>query len=59
MKQFLILFFLFISANLLAQEVRLSGTLTDATTQEPIPNASIVVKNKTIGTSTNAKGQFT
>jgi outer membrane receptor protein involved in Fe transport len=41
-----------------AQSVIVSGTVTDKLTKEPIPGVSVTVKGKTIGSSTDAKGQF-
>ena len=58
MKNIFLLLVLFISVQLHAQEIKLSGKIIDATTNEPISNASIVVKDKLIGTTTDAKGNF-
>jgi len=41
-----------------AQSIVVSGTVTDKLTKEPIPGVSVTVKGKTIGSSTDAKGQF-
>jgi outer membrane receptor protein involved in Fe transport len=41
-----------------AQSVVVSGTVTDKLTKEPIPGVSVTVKGKTIGSSTDLKGQF-
>lgn len=48
----------FFSGSLLAQETRvISGKVTDAN-GTPLPNVSVVVKNSTVGTQTNAEGNF-
>lgn len=41
-----------------AQSIVVSGTVTDKTTKEPIPGVSVTIKGKTVGSSTDAKGQF-
>jgi len=43
-----------------AQEIYLSlaGTLVDGQSRDPIPYASIYVKGKAIGTTTNDEGKF-
>ncbi|MBB2144146.1 TonB-dependent receptor plug domain-containing protein [Pedobacter sp. LMG 31464] len=41
-----------------AQSIVVSGTVTDKLTKEPIPGVSVTVKGKTIGSSTDLKGQF-
>jgi outer membrane receptor protein involved in Fe transport len=43
----------------LAQGVTVSGTVTDRTTKETLAGVAISVKGKTIGTSSNANGNFT
>ena len=50
--------FLFISSIALAQQKTVSGRVTDASDQ-PVSNASIVVKGTNIGTVTDAQGRFT
>lgn len=42
-----------------AQAVEIKGKLTDAVTNDPIPGASVLVKNSTTGTSTDFDGLFT
>lgn len=42
----------------MAQDITISGRVTDAETKEPLPFASVWIKNKTIGTITNAQGDF-
>nr|WP_294941156.1 TonB-dependent receptor [uncultured Mucilaginibacter sp.] len=59
MKKFLLIIFLFSSAHLFAQDVKISGTVTGAGNNEPLSGASINIKEKIAGTTTNSKGQFT
>ena len=61
MKKFLLIVLaLFIGAtSLLAQTKHITGKVTSAADRTPIPGASIVVKGTTIGTVTNADGDFT
>ena len=54
---FLFLCFLSFQA-LLAQDVQVSGTVTDADTVEPLYGVNIVVKGTTIGTTTDFDGNF-
>lgn len=58
MKKLLLFIFLFTSAHLFAQDVKVSGTVTSADNQ-PLGGASITVKDKLFGTTTNSKGIFT
>ncbi len=41
-----------------AQQVKISGTITDATTKAPVTGASIHIKNKVTGTITDSKGNY-
>jgi outer membrane receptor protein involved in Fe transport len=41
-----------------AQNIIVSGTVTDRLTKEPIPGVSVTIKGKTVGSSTDSKGQF-
>jgi outer membrane receptor protein involved in Fe transport len=41
-----------------AQTSRISGTVIDAESNGPLPNASIIVTGKMIGTTTNDRGSF-
>jgi ferric enterobactin receptor len=50
--------FLFISSNALSQ-FTLTGKVVEAGTNEPLPFASIIQKNSSKGTTTNADGYFT
>lgn len=58
MKYFFLFLLLTVSANLLAQETKISGTITDAETGKPISRASVNVKGKLIGTVTDESGKF-
>lgn len=46
------------SANTLLNESVISGTVIDGDTETPLPNVNISIKNKVVGTSTDAKGNF-
>jgi len=54
-----LLLLLFVSTNIRAQAVRVSGRVVDASTQKPIPYANIGVAGKAIGTVATASGNFT
>ena len=41
-----------------AQEQQISGTVTSADDQAPLPGANVSVPGTTIGTATNAQGQY-
>lgn len=43
----------------LAQNITVSGTVTDKSNNETLPGVSVTVKGKTAGTSTNGQGKFT
>ncbi len=52
--------FVLLSFNAMAQTITVSGTVSDASTREPIPGASVYVKGSpTTGTVTNIDGKFT
>ncbi|MFM6977003.1 MAG: DUF5686 and carboxypeptidase regulatory-like domain-containing protein [Sphingobacteriaceae bacterium] len=57
MKFYLILFFSLFTAAAWGQNVALNGKITDAK-GEPIPFASIYIKNTTQGTSANQDGEY-
>ena len=44
--------------NLLKQQVSVSGKVTDASTGEALPGVNVLVKGTTIGTATNAQGNY-
>ena len=50
---------MFCSAANAQDFITISGTVTDAETQEPLSSASITVKNKSVGTIANTEGKFT
>lgn len=58
MKLFLLFFVLAVSSQLFAQETKISGTITDAETGQPVSGASINVEGKLIGTVTDDKGNY-
>jgi TonB-linked SusC/RagA family outer membrane protein len=41
------------------QQVKVTGTITDATTQEPLVGVNVVLEGTTIGVMTDLKGKFT
>ncbi|MGF1925691.1 MAG: TonB-dependent receptor domain-containing protein, partial [Bacteroidia bacterium] len=57
-----IIFMLFVLSSTgvaaFAQSIVVSGTVTDKSTKETIAGVSVTIKGKTIGASTNDKGQF-
>ncbi|SHI41403.1 TonB-linked outer membrane protein, SusC/RagA family [Arenibacter nanhaiticus] len=55
----LFLLMLVLSYSVQAQERSITGTVVDAATNDPIPGASIVIKNTTTGTATDFDGLFT
>jgi hypothetical protein len=60
MKMFIAaVLFSFFSTGLQAQTGTVSGRVIDAKTREPLPFANVYVNNTTIGTVTNASGEFT
>lgn len=46
-------------SNIFAQEIQVSGTVTDGTTKEAIPFATIVVKGTTTGINSDENGKYT
>jgi TonB-linked SusC/RagA family outer membrane protein len=44
---------------LIAQNVQVSGVVTDAADGQPLPGVSVVVKGTTVSTSTDANGRYT
>ena len=49
-------FFVFVSVS--AQQVRISGKVTDASTQETLPGVNVAIKGTSMGTSTDAYGNY-
>ena len=57
--RYLILFFALVSASIAhAQEITISGKVTDATDGSLLPGVTIVVKSTTTGTVTDVDGKF-
>lgn len=54
----LILTLVLAASQAFSQSVKISGKIVDATTQSPIPYASIGVLGKSIGTVANSSGEF-
>ncbi|MFY7909366.1 MAG: carboxypeptidase-like regulatory domain-containing protein [Emticicia sp.] len=48
----------FLITQLSFAQTKVSGTITDATTKEPLIGVSVQVKGKVVGTITNSKGEF-
>ncbi len=46
------------TSTIMEQQMSISGTITDASTGEPIPGVNIVVKSTTIGAITDANGKY-
>jgi len=57
-KLFLSTLFVLLTVALNAQNMRVTGTVTDASTGEGIPFASVVVKGTMLGTSSDVNGNF-
>lgn len=58
MRKYIFLALILISTISVAQDITISGKVTDAETREPLPFASVWIKGKTIGTISNAQGDF-
>src|SRR6478736_3563906 len=58
-RNLLLLSLLLITVLAFGQETKLTGTIKDSETNEPIIGANIVIKGKLTGTITDAKGNFT
>jgi TonB-linked SusC/RagA family outer membrane protein len=60
MKRILfILFCLPLMANITFAQITVTGTVTSATDNDPIPGANVVIRGTTIGTITNVEGNYT
>ena len=57
-KLFLSTLFVLLAVSLSAQNMRVTGTVTDSQTGEGVPFASVVVKGTMLGTSTDANGAY-
>ena len=58
LKLFLACLLAVVTTSLSAQSVRVSGTVTDASTGEGIPSASVLVRGTLTGTSTDLNGNY-
>jgi len=58
MKKLILFLILLSSAQVFAQQLKVTGTITDAATKAPIAGASISVNQKLAGTTTDSKGSF-
>ena len=54
----LVLWLLLLCSSIVAQDITVRGTVTDASTGEPLPGVSIVVKGLTVGTTTDINGVY-
>ncbi|WP_214225972.1 TonB-dependent receptor [Pedobacter sp. B4-66] len=59
MKRNLLIVLLLYAVNLFGQEVKIRGDVSATDTNLALSNASVNIKNKVTGTTTNAKGSFT
>lgn len=60
MKKILCFFFLcLLTLSGFAQEINITGTVTEASTNEPMPGVTVQVKGTTTGTISNVDGQYT
>ena len=58
-KLLLLTIFSFVTVALFAQEVTISGTVTNKENNDPLEGVSVKVKNSTAGTTTKKDGSFT
>jgi hypothetical protein len=49
---------LMLSQGIMAQTKTVTGTVTDAGTNETMPGVNVIVKNTTVGTMTQANGTY-
>lgn len=54
----ILLCFLLFSLNSWAQEINLTGKVTDAANGEPLPGVSVIIKGTFTGTATNVDGDY-
>ena len=57
-RKLLVLALLVPISFLMAQDIRVSGTVTDASTGDPIPGVTVLVKGTTDGTITGINGEY-
>ena len=55
-KHLLFLFVFAFSVSIYAQNVTVTGTITEASTGQPLPGVNLVLKNTSRGTSTDFRG---
>jgi len=55
---YILLFLCAVSIPLLAQEIKVSGVVTEAATNDPLPSVSVQIKGKTTGTLTDIDGKY-
>lgn len=58
MRALLLILFWLIATMGVAQNITVSGRVVDRESREPLPFASVWIKDKTIGTITNEQGEF-
>ncbi len=58
-KKLFFILFIFTSTLVFSQEVAITGVVTDEATGQPIPGVNVLVKNTTIGASTDFDGIYT
>ena len=49
---------LMLTQSIYAQPKIVTGTVTDATTNETLPGVNVIIKNTTTGTSTDPNGNY-
>ena len=60
MKKLMFLFYLIFSVTVVfAQQIAVTGTVTEAATGEPIPGVSVIIQGTTSGTITDFDGNYT
>ena len=57
LSKFFMLFLMLSSAVVVAQET-ITGTITEASTGNPLPGANIIIKGTTTGTTSDFDGNF-
>ncbi len=55
---FLFILFFLLVPTIIAQTGKVSGTITDARTGDPLISANVVIEGTTIGATTNLEGYF-
>lgn len=58
MKNYIALIIFILSSSLFAQQIKLDGRIVYVTSQKPIENATIQIKNSTKFATSNSKGEF-